>query len=122
MTAEEHKKSEKSAPQEAPPGAQAVAVRLIPANDSDLPVVCNFTRVQLSPAGALIDFGFLEPAGLALLARTARTGGKMPDAVNGRLAARFALTPDALTVLHQQLGQALSSNRSADRQKPSREV
>ena len=90
---------------------QTIGVRLAPANGSDLPVVCNFTRVQLSSAGVLIDFGFLEPAGLDILARTARAGGKMPEAVQGRLAARFALTADALLALHQQLGQAIAGLR-----------
>jgi len=35
----------------------------------------------------------------------------MPEAVNGRLAGRFALTPDALVALHQQLGQAIGQLR-----------
>ena len=91
---------------------QTIGVRLVPADGSDLPVVCNFTRVQLSSAGVLVDFGFLEPGGLDVLARTARAGGKMPEAVQGRLAARYALTPDALLALHQQLGQAIAGLRA----------
>ena len=91
---------------------QTIGVRLVPADGSDLPVVSNFTRVQLSSAGVLVDFGFLEPAGMDMLARTARAGGKMPEAVQGRLAARFSLTPDALLALHQQLGQAIAGLRA----------
>ena len=75
---------------------KGVGVRLVPSGDSDLPILANFARVNVSPAGVLVDFGFLEPAALNALARTARAGGKMPEAVNGRLAGRFALTPDSL--------------------------
>ena len=94
-----------------------IGVRLVPTGDSDLPRFSNFARVQVSPSGVLVDFGFLEPAGLTVLARTARAGGKMPESVNGRLAARFALTPDALVGLHQQLGQAIAGLRAAPKTK-----
>jgi hypothetical protein len=94
-----------------------VGVRLVPTGESDLPVVSNYSRVQVSSAGVLVDFGFLEPAGLEMLARTARAGGKMPEAVQGRLAGRFALTPDALLALHQQLGQAVAQLRTPRKKK-----
>lgn len=97
------------------PASQSVGVRLVPTGDSDLPILSNFARVQVSQSGVLVDFGFIEPAGLAALERVARSGGKMPDAVNGRLAARFALTPDALVALHQQLGQAIAGLRAGRR-------
>lgn len=99
------------------PASQSIGVRLVPTGDSDLPILSNFARVQVSGSGVLVDFGFIEPAGLAALARTARAGGKMPEAVNGRLAARFALTPDALVALHQQLGQALGALQGSRRSK-----
>ena len=111
--------SKKAAPSTAAPAAKNIAVRLVPAADSDLPILSNYARVQLSPSGVLVDFGFLEPAALAALERTARAGGKMPEAVNGRLAARFALTPDALVALHQQLGQAIQGLRGARESKES---
>jgi len=113
--AEEPKKAMPSAA----PVARNIAVRLVPSGDSDLPILSNYARVQLSPSGVLVDFGFLEPAALAALERTARAGGKMPDAVNGRLAARFALTSDVLIALHQQLGQAIAGLRGASRSKES---
>lgn len=111
MATEESKKTA-SDPAKAP-AAPNVGVRLIPQGDSDLPVLSNFARVQLSPSGVLVDFGFLEPAGLAALARTARAGGKMPEAVGGRLAGRYLLTAESLVSLHQQLGQAIAGLRSA---------
>ena len=109
--ANESKKTETPAPD--PKAPQSIGVRLVPTGNSDLPILSNFARVQLSASGVLVDFGFIEPAGLDALARTARAGGKMPEAVNGRLAARFALTPDALVALHQQLGQAMAGLRDA---------
>ena len=94
---------------------QNIGVRLVPTGNSDLPIFSNFARVQLSASGVLVDFGFIDPAGLAALARTANAGGKMPESVNGRLAARFAITPDVLVALHQQLGQAIAGMRAASK-------
>ena len=113
--ANESRKTE--APAADPKAPQSIGVRLVPTGDCDLPILSNFARVQLSSSGVLVDFGFIEPAGLEALARTARAGGKMPEAVTGRLAARFALTPDALVALHQQLGQAIARLRPAPRAK-----
>jgi hypothetical protein len=90
---------------------KGIGVRLVPSGDTDLPILANFARVNVSPAGVIVDFGFLDPTGLTALARTAKAGGKMPEAVGGRLAGRFALTPDALLALHRQLGQVISELR-----------
>ena len=113
--ATESKKTE--TPAQGAKAPQSIGVRLVPTGDGDLPTLSNFARVQMSASGVLVDFGFIEPAGLDALARTAKAGGKMPEAVNGRLAGRFALTPDALVALHQQLGQAIAGLQSARRTK-----
>jgi hypothetical protein len=113
--ATESKKTETAAQGAKAP--QSIGVRLVPTGDSDLPTLANFARVQMSASGVLVDFGFIEPAGLDALARTARAGGKMPEAVNGRLAGRYALTPDALVALHQQLGQAIAGLRAGSKAK-----
>lgn len=86
--AQEGKKSSAPAAQAAAP--QSIGVRLVPSADSDLPILSNFARVHASPSGVLVDFGFFEPAGLEALSRAARSGGKMPEAINGRLAGCFA--------------------------------
>ena len=116
MAAEEQEKAAPP-PAGARAAAKAIGVRLVPAGDGDLPVVANFARVQVSSSGVLVDFGFLEPAGLDMLARTARAGGKMPEAVQGRLAGRFALTPEALLALHEQLGQVAATLRAPRKKK-----
>ena len=117
--AEESKKAAPSMAAPASPATKNVGVRLVPTGNSDLPILSNYARVQLSPSGVLIDFGFLDPAGMAALARTARAGGKVPESVNGRLAARFALTSDALVTLHKQLGLAIEGLRGARKSKES---
>lgn len=111
--------TKKEAAPAAAPAPQNIAVRLVPTGDSDLPILSNYARVQLSSSGVLVDFGFLDPAAMAALARTARAGGKVPESVNGRLAGRFALTPDALVTLHNQLGQAIEGLRGARKAKES---
>jgi len=65
------------------------------------------------PSMAFIDFGFLEPAVLASLPRLARSGGKMPEKLNGRLAVRVAVGYDSLAGLHQQIGQVLKGLNTA---------
>ena len=112
MAEEQDKVTQPAAGTRAGAKQSAIGVRLIPAGESDLPILSNFTRVQMTSSGVFVDFGFLEPAGLDMLARTARAGGKMPEAVQGRLAARFALTPDALLALHQQLAQVVAGLRA----------
>jgi hypothetical protein len=60
-----------------------------------------------------IDFGFLEPGLLTALPRVARSGGKLPESVNGKLAVRVAMGYDGLANLHQQIGRMLSGLREA---------
>lgn len=61
---------------------------------------------------AQVDFGFLEPAALSTLSRLARSGGKIPATLTGKLAVRVALGYDTLAALHQQLGQVVAGLRA----------
>jgi hypothetical protein len=65
-------------------------VRLARAGNADQPVLANFTRVNGAPGMVFVDFGFLEPAALEALSRLARSGGKIPETLNGKLAVRVA--------------------------------
>ena len=115
---------------EAAPAAAAVAgqsksmsVRLVPVENSDQAIVANYSTINLAPSMAFIDFGFLEPAVLASLPRLARSGAKMPEKLNGRLAVRVAFGYDSLAGLHQQLGQVLkglNTARAAAAKKPAK--
>ena len=78
-------------------------------------VVANYCSINVSPGMAFIDFGFLEPGMLAALPRMARSGGKLPERLNGKLAVRVALGYDTLANLHQQLGRVLTGLSQAAR-------
>lgn len=85
-----------------------LGLRLQPVDHSDQPVFANFTMVQGAPSVVFLDFGFLEPAVLPSLARLAKSGGKAPETVNGRLACRVALGADVAAQLAQQLNEYLA--------------
>jgi len=89
--------------------AQSVNLQLVPANGSDQPVLANVTMVQPTVGVALLDFGFLDPGAMGALQRMARAGKKVPERVNGRLAARVALSYEALGALHRQIGGVLQA-------------
>ena|SRR5687767_7629987 len=93
----------------APAERQGINVQLLPAADSERPVLANFTTLHPAQGMALVDFGFLEPQALAALSQMARSGKKMPERLNGRLSARVALPYDALANLHQQIGRLLQA-------------
>jgi len=90
------------------PAGQSLPLRLVPAGNSDQPIVANYTALNVAPGMVFVDFGFIEPGMLAALPRMMREGGKLPETLNGKLAARVALGYDVLAQLHQQLGRALT--------------
>lgn len=90
-----------------------LGVRLTPVDDSDLPVVSNYTALNVSPGMAFIDFGFIEPGVLAALPRMVQQGNKLPENINSKLAVRVAMGYEALSNLHGQLGQVLASLQAA---------
>ncbi|MGH8619314.1 MAG: hypothetical protein ACREUW_16610 [Burkholderiales bacterium] len=91
------------------PQPAGLNIRLTPVEHSDQPKLANITRVSGAPGMVFVDFGFLEPGTMAALSRVAAGGGKLPEALNGKLAVRVALGYDTLVQLHHQLGQALAS-------------
>ena len=102
-----------AAPADAKPAArQRMGVRLTPVNNSDQPVVANYATVQTSPGMVFIDFGFIEPGLMAAIPRVAKQGGKLPEAVNGKLAVRVAMGYDGLVALQRQIGQAIAGMRA----------
>jgi hypothetical protein len=99
----------------APSGGKqtSLGIRLMPVDNSDQPVLANYTALNVSPGMIFIDFGFLEPGMLSALPRVAKQGGKLPESVNGKLAVRVAMGYDGLANLHQQLGQVVNGLREA---------
>jgi hypothetical protein len=95
---------------------QGVNVQLVPAGQSDTPLLSNFTTVQPAPGVAIVDFGFLEPGAMNALTQLARSGKKVPERINARHVARLAMPYDSLAALHQQVGrllQAMAKGRKA---------
>ncbi len=89
-----------------------LGVRLTPVDDSDLPVVSNYTAINVSPGMAFLDFGFIEPGMLAALPRMLQQGNKLPENINCKLTVRVAMGIEALSNLQQQLTQVMSTIQS----------
>jgi hypothetical protein len=107
--AETPRKEEKPAAADSKPAArQRMGVRLAPVNNSDQPVLANYVTVNPAQGMVFIDFGFLEPGLLAAIPRVAKQGGKLPAAVNGKLAVRVAMGYDGLAGLHRKIAHLLS--------------
>lgn len=95
------------------PGAQQVNVQLVPSGQADQPLLSNFTMVRPTAGVALVDFGFIDPGAVAAISGMAKAGKKVPENMNGRLAARVALSYDALANLHRQIGSVLQAAKTA---------
>ena len=85
----------------------AVNVALQPLDHSDQPVSANYSSVGVAQGIAYLDFGFLDPAQLAGVARKAKEGNGVAPHVNGTLVVRVAMGLDVVQRLHQQLQQVL---------------
>jgi hypothetical protein len=92
----------------------SIGIRLQAVNNSDQPIVANHTSLHPASGMVLIDFGFIEPSVLAALPHMAKQGKKLPETMNGKLAVRVALAPEALASLHRQLTQLLSVGKRTD--------
>jgi len=95
----------------------SVAIRLQPVDHSEQPVFSNFTTVQTGPGMVFIDFGFMEPQTMAMLARLGQPGVKIPEAVGGSLACRMALSIETTANLAGQLNQLLRNAAAAQAQR-----
>jgi hypothetical protein len=95
----------------------ALNVRLNPSEPSAHPRAVNYTNVSVAQGIAYVDFGFIEPALFAAIAKTAKDGQLAPKGVEGHLVTRVALPLDNLTRLQQQIQQILVSLREAQKPK-----
>ena len=93
----------------------AIAVQLTVDTPTGQPLLANYSNASVTAGLVILDFGFLEPAMLNALSRLAKSGGKVPQSVNGRLTARLALTPDSARNLHAQLSRMLSAPKPKDK-------
>lgn len=88
-------------------------VRLKPGESSGHPRATNYTNVGVAQGIAYVDFGFIEPALLGAIAKTAKDGQAAPKGLEGALVTRVAMSVDVLARLHQQIQQVLVGLREA---------
>ena len=93
--------------------AIALNVRLKPVDNSNQPHAANYTNVGVAQRIAYLDFGFIEPALLGAIAKTAKDGQAAPKAIDGHLVTRVAMGVDVLARLHQQIQHVLVGLRDA---------
>lgn len=95
----------------------ALNVRLKPSESSAQPRATNYTNVGVAQGIAYLDFGFIEPALLAAIAKTAKDGQAAPQGLEGTLVTRVAMGVDVLARLHQHIQQVLVGLRDARQKK-----
>lgn len=91
----------------------ALNVRLKPSEPSAHPLATNYTNVCVAQGIAYVDFGFIEPALLGAIAKTAKAGQAAPRGLEGHLVTRVAMGVDVLARLHRQIQQVLVTMRDA---------
>ena len=96
----------------------ALNVRLKPSEPSAHPRATNYTNVGVAQGIASVDFGFIEPALLAAIAKTAKDGPAAPNGLECALVTRVAMGVDVPARLHQQIQQVLVGLRDARQPKP----
>ncbi|TKB95329.1 MAG: hypothetical protein E8D41_00800 [Nitrospira sp.] len=91
----------------------ALTVRLKPSESSAHPCATNYANVGVAQGVAYLDFGFIEPALLAAIAKTAKDGQAAPKGLEGHLVTRVAMSVDVLARLHQQIQHVLVGLRES---------
>ena len=92
-------------------------VRLKPSESSAHPRATNYTNIGVAQGIAYLDFGFIEPALLAAIAKTAKDGQAAPKGLEGTLVTRVAMSVDVLTRLYQQIQEVLVGLGTAQKPK-----
>ncbi len=95
----------------------ALNVRLKPSDSSAHPRAANYTNVGVAQGMAYLDFGFIEPALLAAIAKTAKDGQAAPKGLDGHLVTRVAMDIGALARLQQQIQQVVVGLYGAQKSK-----
>jgi hypothetical protein len=90
-----------------------MSVRLKPSEPSAHPHAVNYSNVGVAQGIAYLDFGFIEPAVLAAIVKTAKDGHAAPKGLDGHLVTRVAMGVDVLARLQQQIQQVLIGLRDA---------
>ena len=78
-----------------------------PSESSAHPRDVNYSNIGVAQGIAYLDFGFIELAALAAIAKTAKDGQPAPKSLDGHLVTRVAMGVDVLARLQQQIQQVL---------------
>lgn len=90
-----------------------VSIRMSPGEHTGQPIYSNFASVNAGQGVVIVDFGFLDSQNLNTLNRMTRSGEALPDAINGKMSSRMAISIDTAHHLSQQLNQLLRTKPSA---------
>lgn len=99
------------------PAAILLNVRLKSSDSFAHPRAVNYTNVGVAQGMAYLDFGFIEPALLAAIAKSAKDGQAAPKGLEDHLVTRVAMDVSALVRLQQQIQQVLAGLREARKPK-----
>ena len=80
-----------------------ISIRMSPGEQTGQPIYSNFASVNAGQGVVIVDFGFLDSQNLNTLNRVTRSGEALPDAINGKMTSRMAVSIDAANQLAQQL-------------------
>ena len=83
----------------------ALNVRVKPSESSAHPGATNHTNVGMARGIAYVDFDFIEPTLLAVIAKSAKEGQAGPKGWDCALVARLLMGVDVLARLYQQIQQ-----------------
>lgn len=90
-----------------------ISIRMSPGEQTGQPIYSNFASVNAGQGVVIVDFGFLDSQNLNTLNRVTRSGEALPDAINGKMSSRMAISIDTAHHLSQQLNQLLRTKPSA---------
>lgn len=103
---------------ESKPATIPLNVRLKSSDSSAHPRAVNYTAIAVAQGTAYLDFGLIEPALLAGVAKTAKDGQAAPTGLESYLITRVAMDVGALARLQQQIQQVLMGLRTPRQQRP----
>jgi hypothetical protein len=88
-------------------------VRLKPSESTAHPRAVNYSNIGVAQGIVYVDFGFIEPAALSAVAKSAKEGQPAPKGLDGHLVTRVAMPLEALVRLQQQIQQVVAGLREA---------
>lgn len=96
-------------------------IRMQHSEQAGQPIYSNFVSTQGGQGIVVVDFGFLDPKIINALNQLAKSGEKMPEAVDARMCCRMAMNIETANNLAQQLNQLIHGKSAVRTQTESQE-